>query len=271
MLTTRSQRWRERRSTYVENLTTIDPRAYAVDVIAPARARKFVAAHHYLATYPAAQLAVGLFGPGGDTSGLAGVAVFAVPTTGAVVTRHTGLDNPGQGCVLARFVLTDDVAGNGETFFLARALRHLRREKPAIEAVVSYADPAAGHVGQVYAALSGAYRGQMPQRTAYRVRGIALSGRTLSKIRLDEPGAGGAIDQVVQLGIEPPRASETPPTWLARLSRERQVVRATHPGLHAYCFALTRRARRAGRDLAHKPYPKIIACPHPELPLGSTL
>lgn len=184
MLTTRSQRWRSRRASFVDNLSVIDPRRYAVDALETPTARAFIAAHHYLPSYPAARLAVGLFGPGpGGRSALAGVAVFGVPTTGAVITRHAGLGEH-QGCTLARLILLDDVAGNGESFFIARALRLLRQEKPEIEAVVSYSDPMAGHIGQVYCASNAAYRGGTAPRTGYAIGGTPVSGRSLSKIRL---------------------------------------------------------------------------------------
>ena len=263
----RSQRWRDRRSRYVDNLSIIDPKSYAVDVIVPAKARAFIAAHHYLPAWPAAQLAVGLFEVRGRSMTLAGVAVFAVPTTANVITRHSGFDDARRGCVLARFVLLDSVAGNGESWFLSRAFAQLRIEKPGIEAVVSYADPAAGHVGQCYAALSSAYRGQMPERTAYRVGARPIAGRSLSKIRLGEPGCGGAIDQLVALGLPRPQSTDLPANWLARMHREHRIVRATHPGLHAYCFELTRHARRAAAGLPRRGYPKVIAEPHPELAL----
>ena len=44
MLTDRSQRWRDRRSRYVDGDTVIDPRRYAVDLVAHDTARAFVAA-----------------------------------------------------------------------------------------------------------------------------------------------------------------------------------------------------------------------------------
>ena len=236
-------------------------------MIEPAVARRFIAEHHYLPSWPAAQLSVGLFGPGaGGRSLLAGVAVFAVPAVGHVVTRHTGLTDAAHGCVLARFVLRDEVPGNGESFTLARAFRLLRDEKPAIEAVVSYSDPLAGHIGGCYAAMSSAYRGETRPRTEYRVGSRTISGRTLSKIRLSERGAGGAVDQLVAAGASRPGANETLPQWLDRLGRERILLRGQHPGLHAYCFELTRRARRLGRALPRRPYPKILRLPHPELP-----
>ncbi len=88
MLTTRSQRWREQRACYVDDPTVIDLR---VDQLDPSSARRFVAAHHYLPNYPAAQVAVGLFD---KQAALVGVAVFAMPSTCSAITRHTGFADP---------------------------------------------------------------------------------------------------------------------------------------------------------------------------------
>ena len=122
MLTSRSQRWRQRRSLFVDDTTVIDPRDFAVDILPHETARAFVATRHYLTRYPAAQLAVGLFGPGsGRRPALVGVIVFGVPAAGAVITRHTGFDDPARGCVLQRLLCLPSVAANGESFFAARA------------------------------------------------------------------------------------------------------------------------------------------------------
>src|SRR5690606_34803610 len=121
--------------------------------------------HHYLPTYPAARLATGLEDRAGR---LQGVAVFAEPATGAVITCHTGLASASQGCVLARLILLDGVPQNGESFFVARSFGLLRRERPQIEAVVSYADPSAGHIGRVYAALSARHCAITRPRTVFR-------------------------------------------------------------------------------------------------------
>ncbi|BAI96664.1 hypothetical protein Sj15T_09690 [Sphingobium sp. TA15] len=268
MLTTRSQRWRERRALYVDNQSVIDTSRYAVDGVSSRMARHFIATHHYLPNFPAAIFSAGLFGPGrGGTSQLAGVAVFAVPSTNAVITRHTGLSDPAAGTTLARFLLLDEIAGNGESWTLARAFRLLRTEKPEIEAVVSYSDPSAGHVGQIYQALSAAHRGAGRPRTVYRIGPVSISGRTLSKIRLGERGASGAIDQLVRLGALRPFHNEEPSDWLDRLSRERILLRARRPGLFTYCFELSRKARVLGRTLPRRAYPTIRALPHPELAL----
>ncbi|AIT82578.1 N-acetyltransferase domain-containing protein [Novosphingobium lubricantis] len=255
METSRSQRWRERRALWATDFRTINPRAYSVDLIEHRMARAFIAEHHYLPNYPAAQVAIGLFG---RRAVLEGVCVFAVPATDAVITRHTGFLDPTKGTVLARLILLDSVPQNGESFFCARAFRLLREARPAIEAVVSYSDPEAGHIGRVYAALSGAHRGTTRPRIVLRTGDRTISDRTLSKIRLRERGMDGAIDQIVRLGLPAPALRERPEAWLQRLQTEGLLTRHRHSGLFTYCFELTRAARRQGRDLPRLPYPKLL-------------
>ena len=270
MFTTRSQRWRDRRASYVGNTDVLDTSRYTVDGLEPYRARAFIAAHHYLPSYPAAKLAVGMFGPGkGGRTDLVGVAVFGVPPTGAVITRHAGVNAP-DGCCLSRLILLDEVPGNAESWMVSRAFRSLRREKPDMEAVISYSDPRAGHIGSVYAALSGHYRGQGTARTGYLIGTRAVSGRALSKIRLGERGASGAVDQLVALGAPRPRLAQELRDWIDQLHRDRVLLRYSHPGLHTYCFPLTRRAKARSRDLPRRPYPTVLLLPQPTLALEWT-
>ena len=256
-MTDRSQRWRDRRASFVSDDSIIDPRRYAVDVLDHATARAFVADHHYLPRYPAAQVAVGLFGPGtGGRASLAGVIVFGVPATGAVITRHTGFADPARGCVLQRLLCLPSVAANGESFFASRAFRLLRHARPAIEAVVSFSDPGFGHCGCVYAALSGAYRGRTRARTVLRIAGETISERTLSKIRNLETGHAGAIDQLVRLGADRPSPGEHPRAWLDRLKAHGVLATHRQSPLFTYCFELTRAARATGPTLPRLAYPR---------------
>lgn len=258
MLTSRSQRWRQRRSSFVDDETLIYTRDYAVDVLAHDQARAFIAEHHYLNRYPAAQLAVGLFGPGvAGRSDLVGVIVFGVPASSGVITRHTGFTDPARGCVLQRLLCLPSVAGNGESFFTSRAFRLLRREKPAIEAVVSFSDPQYGHCGTVYASLSGAYRGRTRARSVLRIAGQTISDRTLSKIRNLERGHAGAIDQLVRLGAPRPRPEEEPSRWLDACRKTGLLSSHRQTGLFTYAFELTRDAKKAGKPLPRVTYPRI--------------
>jgi hypothetical protein len=262
----RSQRWRHRREAYVPDATTINPAEYAVDAIDCATAKAFVLEHHYSGTFPASRLSVGLY----RGRQLAGVAVFSVPMNNAAVPIHTGLADPLAGVDLGRFVLLDDVAGNGETWFLARAFRQLRQEKPGVVAVVSYADPAPrrtatgdvvkpGHVGQIYQAMSASYRGRARARFEHMTPdGQPFSERAASKIKNRESGHAYAIDELVRRGASRP-ASDDLRGWYGGLLESGFITRRRHPGNHVYAFPLTRAARLAGRQLPQASYPKADA------------
>lgn len=166
MITTRTQRWRERRCRWIPNATEIDPRRLSVDVIDTRQvAAPFVKAHHYAASMPVARLSVGLYANGaGGHSRLAGVCVFSHPVNNASIPKTAGLSNPRAACDLGRLVIDQSQGGNAESFLVARALRLLRREKPEILSVISYADPVRrtdetghiflpGHVGGLYAIM----------------------------------------------------------------------------------------------------------------------
>ncbi len=251
-------RWFERRCRYVGDTELIDTRRYAVDCIETERAARFIARHHYLPAMPASQLCVALFGPrnGATKAPIAGIAIFAVPSNPSVIPAHAGLP-PESGTTLARFILLDDVPANGETHFLSKAHSALRREKPHLEAVVSYADPAAGHIGHIYAAASAAHRGRTRPRTSWSIAGKAFPGRTLSKIANDETGADAAIARLVALGAPRPSTGETGAEWLQSLKRTAALSPTTHPGYFVYNFPLTARARSRSSALPKQPYPTI--------------
>lgn len=255
-------RWFERRSLYVDTATFINPARYNVEPIGYGQASRFIARHHYLHTMPASQLCVGLFGPRTSPTHipLVGVAVFAVPTTPNVITAHSGV-LPSQGTTLARFILLDEVPGNAETHFLSRAFRTLRQSRPEIEAVVSYADPHAGHIGHIYCAASAAHRGKSKSRTLWSIGGTIIPGRTLTKIRKQERGHQPAIDRIVSLGASPPLYGQTPAEWLASLPATGIVTPMRHPGHYIYNFPLTRRAKARSRKLPSQPYPSMTDLP----------
>lgn len=267
--THRSQRWRDRRALFVSDASVIDPAAFAVDVIAPSAARAFVVQHHYAGSFPAARLSLGLFGPGpGGRSQLVGVATFSTPINERCVARHTGLAEPRAGADLGRFVLLDTVAGNGETWFLARAFRLLRQEKPGIEAVIAYSDPAfrvgpdgrlvsPGHIGAIYRDFGRglAYRGQARPRILHVTPdGWVFSARAASKIRGGERGSGYAVDELVRRGAPAPAGHDLR-SWYEGLVASGFLRPRRHPGNHVYAFALTMRARLAGRPLPSHPPP----------------
>lgn len=258
-----NQRWREGRDAYRrpdEPIRTLD---YEVALIEDdTTARAFVEQHHYSRSYPAARVRVGLYrGPA-----LVGVAVFSQPMNNAVITGLAPGLSHRDGMELGRFVLLDDVPGNGETWFLARCFDLLRR-RGDVAAVVSFSDPTPraaadgrlvfpGHIGTIYQAHNAAYLGRSTARTLRLLPdGTVFSDRAAQKIRARERGWVYAVEQLVAHGAPAPRDGEDLGAWLrAALARVTRTMR--HPGNHRYAWALDRRLRRTFPRPNPTDYPK---------------
>lgn len=261
---TGNQRWAERRDSYRVPSERIVPREYDVAAIVDdGTARGFVERHHYSRSYPAARVRVGLY----RRCELVGVAVFSHPCNDRVLTSAFPALSPLESIELGRFVLLDEVPGNGETWFLARCFELLRAR--GLQGVVSFSDPVErtsadgrlvfpGHVGTIYQAHNARYLGRgTPDLLRVLPDGTVLSPRTQQKIRAGERGWRAAVELLGRYGADviadgAPRADrlEWLTTWLPRLTR-----RVRHPGNHKYAWSLSRRLRLAS-GLA---YPKVAA------------
>lgn len=265
------QRWRERRDRYRPAGERIEPSRYGVDVISDKAAAAFVAEHHYAPNVPPQVLSIGLFDAHAiGAPRLAGVCVFSVSMNQRAVPCRTG-QPANRGCELGRLVLLDDVAANGESWFVSRAFKLLRDEKPHLAAVVSYSDPLprrrsdgslfkVGHIGTVYQALGARFVGRSAARTLLIANdGTVVSERSLSKLRNDERGAGYAYDQLRLLGAPPMEPGESGAGYVARVTSLTMFRRVAHPGNFTYVWGLGRSRERqkveAGMPPA-LPYPK---------------
>lgn len=257
----RVQRWRERRDSYRPAGEPIATHLHEVAAIPDDRtARAFVEEHHYSASFPAARFRFGLY----RTGQLVGVAVFSHPAQPRCldVLPGVGLER----VELGRFVLLDEVASNGETWFLARCFDELRRE--GLAGVVSFSDPmprqsadgeviTPGHVGTIYQAANAVFLGRSkPRRLLLLPNGTCLHPRALAKIRSGDRGRDYVAALLIRHGAERPLAGEDLAAWAAcwvpRLTRE-----VYHPGNLKYAWALQRRDRRFLP--ASLPYPKLAA------------
>lgn len=158
------QRWRDGKTRYRPAGEVIKPREFEVGAIrGDQEARAFIERHHYLRSYPAARRRFGLFRKGS----LTGVAVFSHPVNDRSLAVFPGTAS--ESLELGRLVLLDDVAANGESWFVSRCFDALRRE--GFVGVVSFCDPLPrqgeggevvfnGHIGVVYQALSAIYLGR---------------------------------------------------------------------------------------------------------------
>lgn len=258
-IASRSQRWRDRRTLFVPHNDLIIPSEYGVEIIDCQRqAAPFVRHHHYSGSIPVTRLSVGLFRKTGVAPAhLAGVAMFSVPMNGHAIPTHLGLAAH-QGVELGRYVLLDEIPGNGESFFAKRAFSLLRRVKPSVIGVLAYSDPVErrapdgaiikpGHIGGIYRCLSANALGRSRPRTQRLTPdGQPFSERAASKIRNGETGHAYAIDELVRRGAPAPAGN--PRDWYDDLVATGWLRAVRHPGNYVYGFPLTRRAKMAARQ-----------------------
>jgi hypothetical protein len=253
-----NQRWRLGRDTYRPAGEIIDPSRYEVSAIPQAVAEAFVERHHYSRSYPPDRFNFGLWR--GQT--LAGVAVFSVSMNDRALT-NVFPGEAAESAELGRFVLLDDVPGNGETWFLARCFRELRRD--GLNGIISFSDPVPrtdvsgatvfpGHIGTIYQAHNARYIGRGTARTLRLLPdGTLFSERTLQKVRKQERGWEAAVELLARHGA-PPFAGE-PRAWLrAALAAVTRTLR--HPGNHKYAWPLQPRVERFMPTAL--PYPKKV-------------
>jgi hypothetical protein len=100
---------------------------------------------HYLGRWPGVVVLILAMARDGMA---VGVIVFALPP------RETAKRYGGVTWELARLWIADEVPANAETFLIARAIRHIKRHRPEVCVIVSYADPSVGHQGTIYRAAN---------------------------------------------------------------------------------------------------------------------
>lgn len=145
------------------------------------------------------------------------IVLFAIPANKNISSWLLG--RPNVVWELARLWAPDGHRANLLTEALAAAVRRFRVEHPTVEALVSYADPNAGHLGGVYRAASWVYLGQCEESRNYR-------------------GPGGEIvsRRAFHSGSRSLRKAEIEALGYAELKL---------PGKHRFARGLTRKARRA--------------------------
>lgn len=109
---------------------------------------------HYLGRWPGVCVCLLALRRGGKALG---VIVFALPP------RETMKRYGGETWELARLWIEETVPTNAETFLIARGVRFIRQNHPAVKVLVSYADPSVGHTGTIYRAANWVSDGRTDQ------------------------------------------------------------------------------------------------------------
>jgi hypothetical protein len=118
---------------------------------------------HYIRRWPTnAQF---VFGVIRDRSTLVGTIIYGEPGRIDLSKSISPLLARNQVTELQRLFLLDEVENNAETWVIARSFELLKIYAPEKICVVSYADPAAQHLGTIYQAANGIYQ-ELPSGTS---------------------------------------------------------------------------------------------------------
>jgi hypothetical protein len=102
---------------------------------------------HYLHSWPAVVTRILCLERGEILNPIIGVIVFAAPPR--EIHKRYGVSRAWE---LARLFIEDEEPINTESFFISRAIQWVQKNRPDIQLLVSYADPAVGHQGVIYKA-----------------------------------------------------------------------------------------------------------------------
>lgn len=253
------QRWTDRRDSYQPSHPDgfFNPRGYEVKSIDDDTTPKaYIVQHHYSGSYVSALHRFGLYRDGA----LVGVAVYSTPGGGDQVLTcvFPELRPSVESVELGRLVLADDVAGNAETWFLARC--HEMLTARGVVGIVSFSDPVPrrlpsgvlvmpGHVGIIYQAMNAIYTGTATRRTVWILPdGTVMNGVALQKIRQRKRGHRYAEQILIDWGMRPMGDGEDPCDWLAEAKAVCRVRTHRHPGNHQYVWVLGDDVHLVGTD-----------------------
>jgi hypothetical protein len=258
------QRWEGGRERYRPAGEVINTAEFEVARGTDAEARAFVAEHHYAKTCGPTAHPFMLYRHGE----LVGVGAFGPPPSMAAHRAIFPTLAITQAVTLGRFVLRHEVAGNGESWFIARCFDMLRTA--GVVAVESCADPVRrvaldgavrhrGHVGTIYQATNGRYIGRTNAATLRMLPdGTCLSNRAQGKLVRGERGSDATARHLEALGADAlgDRTGEAALEWL-RYWRPRLTTSLRHPGNHRYVWCLDKRRRAEILKAPALAYPKI--------------
>jgi hypothetical protein len=188
---------------------TIKARDLSFDVCDSRTARSFISRGHYSGKCPPSAHYFCAMHEGE----LLGAMTFRVPSLPKVANGYKA------DLELARLYLSDKAGRNSESRFIGWSLRWLAKNTSA-QTVISYADPAHGHTGAIYAAANFEYYGL---EKGHGTRLLVVNGEELqAKTAYDRWGASGKnLEAILGVPVEV-RVMPKKHVWLKRIASKRR-------------------------------------------------
>ena len=156
---------------------------YTISKIKSSIGKEFIKKYHYSHGCHNGPMCYGLF----DEDILIGVIAFATPCSENVRSSIFGEQHKNSVTELHRLVILDVTPKNTESWFISRALKLLKQDKPNILGVISFADSTEGHKGTIYQATNALYLGTSSPTIFYidqtgRLRHPRQNGVNITKV-----------------------------------------------------------------------------------------
>lgn len=163
--------------------------SYTVSKIPSNLGKEFIKKHHYSKGIHNGPTCYGLL----YNNDLIGVCAFANPCSENVRSSVFGVEYKSSVTELHRLAIIDDTPKNTESWFISQVLKLLKKDRPHLWAVVSFADATEGHFGTIYQATNALYTGSSGKATFYldetgRLRHPRQNGKNISKEMANELG-----------------------------------------------------------------------------------
>jgi hypothetical protein len=197
-----------------------------IGIIPDIVAREVFVRYHYLHSMPACNSL--LFGAYDGSGHLVGAMSFG--SGPRMMHRLVHGATQKDYLVLTRFWMADEMPRNSESRFLGLVFKALRRT--SVRFLVSYADPAAGHVGYIYQATNWIYTGQPSTRPLLSFGDRVIHSRSVNTVL-----GSASVRRLRGMGLD--------------------VRTVEQPGKHRYIYFLDKRWRKR-LTVDPLPYPKEV-------------
>lgn len=145
--------------------TTVDKSKIKLKLISKDTAKSLIIENHYTHQCSQATIPIGIFYESPienvlftEPDKLIGVIIYNTPVGRDVWKSISPMLNPGQVFELTRLWVADGYGRNIESYCIARSFDWLRKNKPDIKCLISYADPSENHLGIIYQATNWLYQ-----------------------------------------------------------------------------------------------------------------
>ncbi len=145
-------------------------------------AKKIILGNHYSHSWPNTSVALGYYA----RNKLLGVVCFGVGANKSLIPSVCRGVRADEGYELVRLFAFNWAPRNIESFMISQSIKYLQKNYPHIKVLVSFADPAQGHLGIIYQATNWLYTGKGDGEFFFKHKGRIIHPRTLSDYPKDK-------------------------------------------------------------------------------------